>query len=76
MCLSSPSTPSPPSPLPRPRVLVASLPSLSADSLKSAADRLSSLLGDPSAVVLGSADEDGGKVALVAAFSPKVLRLV
>ncbi|NJK38810.1 MAG: alanine--tRNA ligase [Oscillatoriales cyanobacterium SM2_3_0] len=52
------------------KVLVAELPGADAESLKTAAERLQSKLGD-SAVVLGSAPEPD-KVSLVAAFSPKV----
>ncbi|MGF1491970.1 MAG: alanine--tRNA ligase [Microcoleaceae cyanobacterium] len=52
------------------KILVAELPGADAESLKTAAERLQSKLGE-SAVVLGSAPE-AEKVSLVAAFSPKV----
>ena len=52
------------------KILVAELPGVDADSLKTAAERLQQKLGE-SAVVLGSSPEEG-KVSLVAAFSSKV----
>ncbi|MGL5083019.1 MAG: alanine--tRNA ligase [Microcoleaceae cyanobacterium] len=54
------------------KILVAELPGADADSLKTAAERLQSKLGE-SAVVLGSAPE-ADKVSLVAAFSPTVYK--
>lgn len=54
------------------RVLVASLESVDAESLKTASERLLERMGDPGAVVLGSTFE--GKVSIVAAFSPKVVK--
>ena len=53
------------------KVLVAEMAGVSADALKTAAERLLQKLGE-GAVVLGSAPEEG-KVSLVAAFSPKVI---
>jgi len=53
------------------KLLVAELPGVSADALKTAAERLQQKLGD-AAVVLGSVPE-AGKVSLVAAFSPAVI---
>lgn len=55
------------------RVLVASLDKLDGESLKAAAEHLLSQLGDPAAVVVGSSPGDG-KVSLVAAFSPSVVK--
>ncbi|MBD2148813.1 alanine--tRNA ligase [Pseudanabaena sp. FACHB-1277] len=52
------------------KILVAQLPNIEAEALKAAAEKLSAKLGD-SAVVLGSASEDG-KVTLVASFSKAV----
>ncbi|MDX2253960.1 MAG: alanine--tRNA ligase [Pseudanabaenaceae cyanobacterium bins.39] len=52
------------------KILVAQLPNIAAEALKAAAEKLSAKLGD-SAVVLGSASEDG-KVTLVASFSKSV----
>ncbi|MFN9608312.1 MAG: DHHA1 domain-containing protein, partial [Pseudanabaena sp.] len=52
------------------KVLVAQLPDIEAEALKSAAEKLSAKLGN-SAVVLGSSTEDG-KVTLVASFSKEV----
>ncbi|MEB3283231.1 MAG: alanine--tRNA ligase [Lyngbya sp.] len=52
------------------KILVAELPGIDADSLKTAAERLQQKLGE-SAVVLGSSPEEG-KVNLVAAFSKTV----
>ena len=45
-----------------------------ADGLKSAAEYLIDTLQDPAAVILGSSPGDG-KVSLVAAFSPAVVKL-
>lgn len=45
-----------------------------ADALKSAAEYLVNSLQDPVAVVLGSCPGDG-KVSLVAAFSPEVIKM-
>ncbi|NMF86690.1 alanine--tRNA ligase [Nodosilinea sp. P-1105] len=53
------------------KVLVAELEAVSADALKTAAERLLQKLG-AGAVVLGSVPEPG-KVSLVAAFSPEVI---
>jgi len=53
------------------KVLVAELPGADAESLKTAAERLQQKLGE-SAVVLGSGSD--GKVSLVAAFSPAVIK--
>ena len=53
------------------KLLVAEMPGVSADALKTAAERLAQKLGE-GAVVLGSVPEDG-KVSLVAAFSPAVV---
>lgn len=53
------------------KVLVAEMAGVSAEALKTAAERLLQKLGE-GAVVLGSVPEDG-KVSLVAAFSPAVL---
>jgi alanyl-tRNA synthetase len=52
-------------------ILVAEMPGVSADALKTAAERLQQKLG-AGAVVLGSVPE-AGKVSLVAAFSPEVI---
>ncbi|NEQ70415.1 MAG: alanine--tRNA ligase, partial [Symploca sp. SIO2D2] len=52
------------------KVLVAMMENADPDALKTAAERLQQKLGE-SAVVLGSALA-GGKVSLVAAFSPQV----
>ncbi len=52
------------------KILVAELPNIEAEALKAAAEKLSAKLGD-SAVVLGSASEDG-KVTLVASFGKAV----
>ncbi|KAL8158994.1 hypothetical protein V2J09_000531 [Rumex salicifolius] len=57
------------------RVLVASMDDVDAESLKSAAEHLiNNTLPDPAAVVLGSSPGEG-KVSLVAAFSPGVVKL-
>jgi alanyl-tRNA synthetase len=53
------------------KVLVAAMPDVAPDALKTAAERLQQMLGE-GAVVLGSIPEPG-KVSLVAAFSPKVI---
>ncbi|MGC9527828.1 MAG: alanine--tRNA ligase, partial [Limnospira sp.] len=53
------------------KVLVAELPGADAESLKTAAERLQQKLGE-SAVVLGAGSD--GKVSLVAAFSPLVIK--
>ncbi|OWM80472.1 hypothetical protein CDL15_Pgr019752 [Punica granatum] len=56
------------------RVLVESMDNTDADALKSAAEYLLETLEDPAAIVLGSSPSDG-KVSLVAAFSPGVVKL-
>ncbi|KAF9622272.1 hypothetical protein IFM89_030314 [Coptis chinensis] len=56
------------------RVLVENMGDLDADSLKSATEYLIDNLEDPAAVILGSCPA-GGKVSLVAAFSPGVVDL-
>nr|CAD1826771.1 unnamed protein product [Ananas comosus var. bracteatus] len=56
------------------RVVVENMDDTDADALKSAAEYLADSLGDPAAVVLGSIPEDG-KVSLVAAFSPQVIKM-
>lgn len=56
------------------RVVVENMDDTDADALKSAAEYLVDSLGDPAAVVLGSIPEDG-KVSLVAAFSPQVIKM-
>jgi alanyl-tRNA synthetase len=53
------------------KILVAQMAGVSADALKTAAERLQQKLG-AGAVVLGSVPEEG-KVSLVAAFSPEVI---
>jgi alanyl-tRNA synthetase len=53
------------------KVLVEEMPGVSADALKTAAERLQQKLG-AGAVVLGSIPEEG-KVSLVAAFSPEII---
>ncbi|MBD0266691.1 MAG: alanine--tRNA ligase [Cyanobacteria bacterium Co-bin8] len=53
------------------KILVADLPGVDPESLKTAAERLLQKLGE-GAVVLGSVPEEG-KVSLVAAFSPAVI---
>jgi len=55
------------------KILVAEIAGIDADSLKIAAERLQSKLGENSAVVLGSIPEPE-KVSLVAAFSPEVIK--
>lgn len=47
---------------------------IDADSLKSAAEHLMDILEDPAAIILGSCP-DQGKVSLVAAFSPTVVKM-
>lgn len=54
------------------KVLVASLENVDPESLKTAAETLLEQLSDPAALVLGSAA--GGKVSLVVAFSPSVVK--
>ncbi|GJP41585.1 hypothetical protein CLOM_g1241 [Closterium sp. NIES-68] len=60
------------------RLLVAELPGVTADALKTAAESLSARLAaadaSPSAVVLASGSEDEGKVAIVAVLSPEVVK--
>jgi alanyl-tRNA synthetase len=53
------------------KVLVEEMPGVSADALKTAAERLQQKLG-AGAVVLGSIPEEG-KISLVAAFSPEII---
>ena len=55
------------------KVVVERLEDVDAGSLTKAAESLQKSLGDPSAVILGSTPE-GGKVALVAAFSPALVK--
>lgn len=55
------------------RLVVEALDTADADSLKIAAEHISKMLGDTSAVVLGCSMGDG-KVSLVAAFSPKAVQ--
>ncbi|ONK59544.1 uncharacterized protein A4U43_C08F7560 [Asparagus officinalis] len=54
--------------------IVESMDDTDADALKSAAEYLVDSLPDPVAVVLGSCPGDG-KVSLVAAFSPEVIKM-
>ncbi|KAL9244823.1 hypothetical protein vseg_018547 [Gypsophila vaccaria] len=56
------------------RVIVESMEDIDADSLKSAAEFLTNQLEDPAAVILGSSPGEG-KVSLVAAFTPGVVKL-
>uniref|UniRef100_A0A453R8Z2 Alanine--tRNA ligase n=1 Tax=Aegilops tauschii subsp. strangulata TaxID=200361 RepID=A0A453R8Z2_AEGTS len=56
------------------RILVENMGDVDADGLKSAAEHLVGTLQDPAAVILGSSPGDG-KVSLVAAFSPGVVKL-
>ncbi|XP_048546490.1 alanine--tRNA ligase, chloroplastic/mitochondrial [Triticum urartu] len=56
------------------RILVENMGDVDADALKSAAEHLVGTLQDPAAVILGSSPGDG-KVSLVAAFSPGVVKL-
>lgn len=54
--------------------MVENMDDIDADALKSAAEYLVNSLQDPAAVVLGSCPGDG-KVSLVAAFSPGVVKM-
>lgn len=56
------------------RVVVENMGDVDADALKSAAEYLIGTLQDPAAVILGSSPGDG-KVSLVAAFSPAVVKM-
>ncbi|XP_072952819.1 alanine--tRNA ligase, chloroplastic/mitochondrial [Typha angustifolia] len=56
------------------RMVVESMDDMDADALKSAAEYLVDSLQDPAAVVLGSSPGDG-KVSLVAAFTPGVVKM-
>ncbi|KAL5223552.1 hypothetical protein ABZP36_010191 [Zizania latifolia] len=56
------------------RVVVENMGDVDADGLKSAAEYLVDTLEDPAAVILGSTPGDG-KVSLVAAFSPGVIKM-
>lgn len=56
------------------RIVVENMGDVDADGLKSAAEYLVDILQDPAAVILGSSPGDG-KVSLVAAFSPGVVKL-
>lgn len=56
------------------RAVVENMDDTDADALKSAAEYLVESLQDPVAVVLGSCPGDG-KVSLVAAFSPEIVRM-
>uniref|UniRef100_J3MCW0 Probable alanine--tRNA ligase, chloroplastic n=1 Tax=Oryza brachyantha TaxID=4533 RepID=J3MCW0_ORYBR len=56
------------------RVVVENMGEVDADGLKSAAEYLVDALEDPAAVILGSSPGDG-KVSLVAAFSPGVVKM-
>ncbi|RLN11467.1 alanine--tRNA ligase, chloroplastic/mitochondrial [Panicum miliaceum] len=56
------------------RVVVENMGDVDADALKSAAEYLVGTLQDPAAVILGSSPGDG-KVSLVAAFSPAVVKM-
>uniref|UniRef100_A0A0E0DZT2 Probable alanine--tRNA ligase, chloroplastic n=1 Tax=Oryza meridionalis TaxID=40149 RepID=A0A0E0DZT2_9ORYZ len=56
------------------RVVVENMGDVDADGLKSAAEYLVDTLEDPAAVILGSSPGDG-KVSLVAAFSPGVVKM-
>lgn len=55
------------------KVLVTNMGEVDAGSLQKAASSLAESLGDPSAVLLGSTPA-GGKVSLVAAFSPSLVK--
>lgn len=55
------------------KVLVTNMGEVDAGSLQKAASSLADSLGDPSAVLLGSTPA-GGKVSLVAAFSPSLVK--
>lgn len=56
------------------RILVENMGDVDADGLKSAAEHLIGTLQDPAAVILGSSPGDG-KVSLVAAFTPGVVKM-
>ncbi|KAG8094280.1 hypothetical protein GUJ93_ZPchr0012g19222 [Zizania palustris] len=56
------------------RVMVENMGDVDGDGLKSAAEYLIDTLEDPAAVILGSTPGDG-KVSLVAAFSPGVVKM-
>jgi alanyl-tRNA synthetase len=56
------------------RILVENMGDVDADGLKSAAEHLVGALQDPAAVTLGSCPGEG-KVSLVAAFSPGVVKM-
>ncbi|RWW34101.1 hypothetical protein GW17_00001147, partial [Ensete ventricosum] len=56
------------------RVVVESMDDTDADSLRNAAEYLVDSLQDPAAIVLGSCPGDG-KVSLVAAFTPSVVKM-
>nr|CAB3467655.1 unnamed protein product [Digitaria exilis] len=56
------------------RIVVEKMGDVDADGLKSAAEYLIGTLQDPAAVILGSSPGDG-KVSLVAAFSPAVVKM-
>nr|CAB3470176.1 unnamed protein product [Digitaria exilis] len=56
------------------RIVVENMGDVDADGLKSAAEYLIGTLQDPAAVILGSSPGDG-KVSLVAAFSPAVVKM-
>ncbi|THU60852.1 hypothetical protein C4D60_Mb07t17100 [Musa balbisiana] len=56
------------------RVVVESMDDTDADSLRNAAEYLVDSLQDPAAVILGSCPGDG-KVSLVAAFTPSVVKM-
>ncbi|XP_024543276.1 alanine--tRNA ligase, chloroplastic/mitochondrial [Selaginella moellendorffii] len=55
------------------RILVGALETTDVDSLRAAVEHCVALHGDPSATLLGACTEDG-KVSLVAAFSPSVVK--
>lgn len=57
------------------RVIVELMDEMDGESLKSAAEHLMDTLQDPAAVVLGSCSPSQGKVSLVAAFTPGVVKL-
>ncbi|CAN6208093.1 unnamed protein product [Urochloa humidicola] len=56
------------------RIVVENMGDVDADALKSAVEYLIGTLQDPAAVILGSSPGDG-KVSLVAAFSPAVVKM-
>ncbi|TVU11854.1 hypothetical protein EJB05_45463 [Eragrostis curvula] len=56
------------------RIVVENMGDVDADALKSAAEYLVDTLKDPAAVILGSSPGDG-KVSLVAAFTPGVVKM-